>query len=83
MNVNFVWKFMSETRRRYFLRLAGRIIALIGCGALAVLHPESYDILDGMNFFSALNPLHLLWIIWVLDMLVQLLPIRNRVPLGS
>ena len=83
MNVNFIWKFMSETRRRYFLRLAGRILVLIGCGVLVAVYPESYGVLEGMNFFRQFNLLHLLWVIWVLDMLVQLLPIRNRVPLGS
>ncbi|MBQ9951472.1 MAG: hypothetical protein IJO98_04960 [Clostridia bacterium] len=83
MNVNFIWEFMSETRKRYFLRLLGRILVFIACAVLAFVHPESYDILDGMNFFAGFSVLHLLWLIWVTDMLVQLLPIRHQVPLGS
>ena len=39
--------------------------------------------LDGMNFFKAFSPLHLLWIIWVADMFLQIVPIKNKVPLGS
>ena len=30
-----------------------------------------------------LSPLHLLWGIWVLDMLQQIVPVKNKVPLGS
>ena len=83
MNTNFIWKFMSETRRQYFLRLIGRIIVLIACLLLAVWQPSCFEILDGMNFFNFFSILHLLWIIWVIDMIVQLLPIGKRVPLGS
>jgi len=83
MNTNYIWKFMSETRRRYFLRLAGRTFVLIACAVLTAVRPQTFDILDGMNFFSGLNILHLLWGIWMLDMLFQLLPIRHRIPLGS
>ena len=83
MNTSFIWKFMSETRKRYFLRFAGRVLVLILCGILALVRPETFEILDSMNFFSGFNVLHLLWGIWMLDMLFQLLPIRHHIPLGS
>lgn len=83
MNVNFIWKYMSDTRKRYFLRLGGRIIILILCTALALVRPDAFDILEGANFFSGFSILHLLWGIWMLDMLFQLLPIRHHIPLGS
>ena len=44
---------------------------------------ECFDVLDGLNFFTVPSPLHLLWIIWVIDMFLQVIPIRNKVPLGS
>lgn len=56
---------------------------LLLCAALAIFHSDSFQVLDGMNFFSSFSPLHLLWIIWVADMILQIVPIRNRVPLGS
>ena len=83
MNANFVWKFMSETRKRYFLRFSGRVLVLIICSVLALVRPETFDILHGMNFFAGFSILHLLWGIWMLDMLFQLLPIRHHIPLGS
>ena len=74
---------MSKTRKRYILRLVGRCIVLCICGLLCFLRPQMFDILEGMNFFSGLSPLHLLWAIWVVDMVLQIIPIKNQVPLGS
>lgn len=73
---------MSVTRRQYFLRLFGRIIIFIVC-LLMCFKPQFYDILEGMNFFAGPHILHLLWLIWVVDMIIQIIPIKNKVALGS
>ena len=83
MNTSFIWKYMSDTRKRYFLRFGGRVLVLLICASLAFFRPQTFEILDGMNFFSGFSILHLLWGIWMLDMLFQLLPIRHHIPLGS
>lgn len=36
-----------------------------------------------MNFFDELHLLHILWLIWIFDMLLQIIPIKNKVTLGS
>ena len=74
---------MSKTRKRYFFRLIGRSLIFLICGILCFLWPEGFSILDGLNFFGTLSPFHLLWAIWVLDMILQIIPIRNKLPLGS
>ena len=74
---------MSITRKIYFFRLAGRCLILAFCAAMGILHRDMFAILDGLNFFKAFSPLHLLWLIWVIDMFLQIFPIRNKVPLGS
>ena len=79
----FRWGKMSRIRKRYFLRLIGRIFVLIGCAILCVCAPEQFSILEGANFFSHPSLLHLLWIVWMIDMLGQLLPISKHVALGS
>jgi len=79
----FRWSSMSRVRRRYFLRLAGRIVVLLICAFLCLSSPEQFDILSGWNFFQKFSLLHILWVIWMIDMLVQLLPISRQVPLGS
>ena len=74
---------MSKTRKRYMWRLAGRIVILVLCLLAWIKAPETYALLEGMNFFRALSPLHLLWAVWVGDMILQIIPIKNKVPLGS
>ena len=73
---------MSETRKRYFIRLYARIIIFILC-LIMCFKPGFYNILNGMNFFLKFHPLHLLWLIWLLDMIQQIIPIKSKLALGS
>jgi len=74
---------MSETRKKYILRLVGRIVILLVCAALCFAYPQVFNILEGWQFFEGVSILHVLWIIWVIDMILQIIPIKNEVPLGS
>ena len=73
---------MSITRKRYFMRLIGRILIFIVCLVMS-FESHFYDILEGMNFFNSFHVLHILWFIWIFDMILQIVPIKNRVALGS
>ena len=74
---------MSKTRKRYILRLIGRIIILIICIFLLIFKPDTFYVLSGWNFFKSFSILHILWLIWVIDMILQIIPIKNKLPLGS
>ena len=74
---------MSETRRRYILRLIGRCVVFVICCILCFAAAQEFQILEGGNFFSKLSWFHLLWLIWVVDMIQQIIPIKNKLPLGS
>ena len=74
---------MSITRKRYILRLIGRCLVLAACAVAAVLRPEIFHVLDKDGFFAGFSVLHLLWLVWVADMVVQIIPLKNQVPLGS
>ena len=74
---------MSGTRKKYILRLIFRSVVLLACIAGYILVPERFSILEGMNFFRKVSVLHLLWLIWVVDMIQQIIPVRNQLPLGS
>ncbi len=73
---------MSKTRKRYFIRLFCRIVIFIIC-LFMCFKPDFFDILEGMNFFDGFHVLHILWFIWVCDMILQIIPIKNKVALGS
>ena len=74
---------MSITRKKYIFRLIVRIAILLACLVTCFTKPETFDVLNGMNFFRTFSPLHLLWLIWMINMFQQIIPIRNKLPLGS
>ena len=74
---------MSPTRKQYFFRLAGRCLIFGICVWLWKFRRDAFAVLEGLNFFKTPSPLHLLWLIWVADMVLQIIPIKNKVPLGS
>ncbi|MBR4881915.1 MAG: hypothetical protein IKU19_08265 [Clostridia bacterium] len=74
---------MSKTRRRYVIRLICRCVIFVICAILCFTRSESFDILDGMNFFKSFSVFHILWLIWIADMFLQVIPVKNEVALGS
>ena len=73
----------SKIRKLYIFKLVSRIIIfLLGIGCY-ILFPEQFLVMEGMNFFRKFSVLHLLWIVWVLDMLYQVIPAKAYIPLGS
>ena len=73
---------VSNIRKRYIARLVCRCIILV-CAAIIVFADFARnDILQGFDFFKKFSWLHLLWVIWMLDMLQQLYPAKN-IALGS
>lgn len=74
---------MSKTRKQYVIMFIMRCIIFVGCAWLFFFRPEEFDVIRPGEFFSRFSVLHVLWIIWIFDMLLQLLPVRHIVPLGS
>lgn len=74
---------MSKIRKSYFASLIGRCIIFILSVIIFILKPEWLNILHGGNFFRRFSPLHILWVIWVIDMIQQLIPVKKHIPLGS
>ena len=73
----------SVMRKNYIFRFVGRALVLLAAIAVYILHPESFSVLEGMNFFRKFSILHLLWALWVLDMVLQMIPSRRFIALGS
>ena len=73
----------SIMRKNYILRFVGRVFVLLAAIGVYIIHPASFSILEGMNFFRKFSILHLLWGLWVLDMVLQMIPSRRFIALGS
>lgn len=76
-------KKLSMMRKNYIARLIGRCLVLLLGIAMCMLKPEAFEIINGWNFFQQFSVLHLLWGVWMMDMLFQLIPMKGIVPLGS
>ena len=74
---------MSKTRKLYFARLIGRVAVLAAVLLLYFFDRAQFQVLRGWNIFRRFSLLHLLWVVWVVDMLYQLFPIRGYISLGS
>ena len=71
-------------RNVYMGRFVARCLALAGVTLLMFAAPEQYDVLESDGFFSRLSLLHVLWAVWLADMLTQLVPATKAVvALGS
>jgi len=74
----------SRIRKLYFLKLFSRILIFFACIWIYFNRRDMLQILYGFNFFKQLSVLHLLWLIWMLDMLWQVIPSAYRhISLGS
>ncbi len=74
---------MSKTRTIYFARLAGRIVILLLSVLLYIYDRREFDVLLGNGFFERFSVLHILWGIWVVDMICQLIPVKAHISIGS
>ena len=74
---------MSKTRKIYFIRLIARIAIFIIAILLYVFKPNVFDVAYGWNFFNEFSLLHFLWLLWVCDMTMQLIPVKSHISIGS
>ena len=74
---------MSKTRGIYFLRLIGRIVIFFIAILIYIFDKNKFDTAQGFNFFKDFSPLHILWGIWILDMTIQLIPVKAHISIGS
>ena len=73
---------MSKIRKVYFTKLIARITILLASIILYFYAPEQFDVVEGWNFFKKFSIFHVLWGLWVYDMVSQLFPVKN-IALGS
>ena len=75
---------MSQMRRIYMGRFVCRCLTLLLMSLLLVVAPGQFSPLMSGHFFEKITLLHILWMVWVFDMLAQLVPSAKAVTaLGS
>lgn len=74
---------ISKLKKLYITRLVLRCFIFAFFPFLYIKEPGQFDVLYGMKFFKEFSFLHILWIIWIIDMLVQIVPSKASVSIGS
>ncbi len=74
---------ISKTRKIYFARLVCRIIVLFAGVLLYIFAKQQFNVLSGFDFFRKFSVLHILWVIWMWDMILQLIPVKAHISIGS
>ena len=71
----------SPMRKTYILKFIGRCMVLLCCICLAIFRSQEFDILQ--DFTGRFSVFHILWFVWMADMILQMVYVRKHVPLGS
>ena len=71
----------SRIRRIYIAKLIGRCFVLIFCAFLCWKHILEFEVMN--DFFGNFSVLHILWVIWMIDMVYQVIPAKDKIALGS
>lgn len=74
---------VSPLRAVYLTRLTGRCLVLAAAILLYFRAPQSFNIIENGEFLSSFSMFHLLWLVWMGDMVQQLIPSRKGMALGS
>lgn len=70
-------------RKSYKIRFVFRICVFAFTVFMYFTYPESFGMIAGSGFFKELSWLHFLWLVWIADMIIQLIPAGNYLSLGS
>ncbi len=76
-------KLLSKFRKLYQHRFIFRCAVLAVSVLLYFLAPGQFEILSGFQCFRRLSVFQLLWFVWMVDMVLQLIPSKTYWPLGS
>ncbi len=74
---------VSQFRRLYKIRYVFRLFVLLFTLVMYFYNPHSFAVLYGSNFFREFTWLHGLWLVWIVDMVLQFIPAKGYFPLGS
>lgn len=74
---------MSKLKKLYYLRFLQRLFLLSCAIGIYIVYPNYFDILTGFNFFEKFNVLHVFYVIWVADIMMQLMPMTGQFSIGS
>lgn len=73
-------------RRDYMMRFVGRCIIFVVTLVVYFVFPAQLKVVTSRrweDFFTSFSYAHFVWIIWLFDMVLQLIPLQKHIPIGS
>lgn len=70
-------------RVKYYIRFVFRLIVFTVLFVMYFIKSEVFNIMEEFNFFKQLTIIHIIWAIWMLDIIMQIVPTKNLVSIGS
>jgi len=70
-------------RRSYLLRFGLRVCLMAVMAVMVFTNSGEFESLDGIRCIKRFGFLQVMWLIWMFDMFMQLIPVFGRLPLGS
>ena len=74
---------LSKLKKLYYLRFLQRIFLLACAIGIYIIYPDFFQVLNGFNFFKQFNVLHVFYVIWLSDIMMQLMPMTGQFSIGS
>ncbi len=70
-------------RQKYLLRFFFRLFVLILAFVLYFFDADGFQIIEPHQFLKRFSVFHLLWFVWVVDMLFKIFPLKGMFALGA
>ena len=66
-----------------FIMSVFNLIAAVGCTTLYFLYPDAFDVLEPGGFLRRFSPLHIVWVVWFINILLRFIPVKSLRAPGS
>ena len=76
-------KKITSIKKKYYARFASRVVVFIATILLYVFYPNAIDTMLGFNIFTTFNVMHIFYILWIIDITMQFLPLTGHFSIGS
>ncbi len=73
----------KSIRMKYHIRLTVRTLVFIACVVLYFVYPQFFDPVPGFAFFKSFSVCHLLWLLWVFEILTPLISAKGMISMGA
>ena len=73
----------TKIKKMYYIRFLFRILFFIATVITYLYFPQTVDVMIGINMFKTFNIMHVFLLIWLTEIILQFIPMREQFSIGS